>query len=274
MAEFDELDFLDPEEELGVRKAPGIKQYQLTRLRGYYQRAFQCALESPYYGFTLDEAGLRALEQGLAAQLDAPLQAVHGTLLPYLHREYTYSLARELAWKLAGNLEALRKGLSVPPYYGQAKTEWVYAEVWRTRLGPEDPAVRFLVQYAVYTGSPAGLFVKTDYPTGTEYTLARRFGVRKTQLSRVTHRALAGFLTYLKLESRTKGELDSPRVVKAKSSPAQQRANAQLMKERLSPVGCPYRLKPERPTCLTCEYIVDDPVRPCRLALRRRKVRG
>jgi hypothetical protein len=270
-----DMDFgLDATDLDDSQRTVGIKQYSYKVLKKSQNSVFRFMEENDIFGFELDKENLAYLASGLSDKLSAPYHAVWNTLYTYTGEQLTFDLALEISWRFAGNLSAVKKGLPINRYAGQAKMEWVFAEVWRAGYGPEDPVCRLVVEFLICTGSPAGHLIRTDYMAGTEVQMALKYGLDKTQAPAVRPRSFIGFHTYVKLVPREPGNPDLPRVAKTKCSEKQKGDNRRLTRVRWSPTGCPYGIKPTRLlTCMDCDHAMIDPIQPCPYAPKRRKKR-
>lgn len=70
--------------------------------------------------------------------------------------------ARRVAWRLAGNLERLRCGLSAPPWSSQQADEWVPLQVMKVLPDVNKRKKRgFTVTFRVLAGTPAPMMITT-----------------------------------------------------------------------------------------------------------------
>lgn len=108
-------------------------------------------------------------------------------------------VARELVWRLAGNIDRLRKGIPVPRWAGQVEAEWVPLQVMSVRLSVQKRTLTSgkvvkkpggWMRFRVLAGYPAGLevvkFVSTALASRMSPTLGfARWDREKFQWSQV-----------------------------------------------------------------------------------------
>jgi len=88
--------------------------------------------------------------------------------------------AIRLAWRLAGNLDRLRTGQSVPPWSAQRTDEWVPMQVLkvvRTKNSKGKPGV--MVTTRVLAGTPAPMKLMTFWNTGVAKYISSLIGFSK-----------------------------------------------------------------------------------------------
>ena len=84
------------------------------------------------------------------------------------------------AWRLAGNIDKLQAGLSVPPWFIQTQEEWLPVQIlsWQ----PDQTARRKptnTYRMRVLAGSAVPLYTTASWPTGFTRLLARQIGFTK-----------------------------------------------------------------------------------------------
>lgn len=110
-----------------------IPKFNLTRIRTVrqriYSRVFVGRLNEIMHGQML-LAAVRDLQRAIPA---ANRDAVAETLRVYVGEVLTEELCVQLCWRIAGNIDKLKRGLPVRPWAGQAVSEWMPLQLTRIR---------------------------------------------------------------------------------------------------------------------------------------------
>lgn len=245
-----------------------IHQYSYNLISGIYDRIFDRFMSSRYLGFEMTAEAVHALALDIAVEMKYPVYSVENSLKFYQGVQLSVPQLRKMAWALAGNSDKLRKGAAIELYRGQVLAEWVYVVIASAKRR-KDYEVEF--EYMCCGGSASGEYIRvrknyrTDLPR-----MALGMGISRKSIQYITSpRALVGMHTYFKLVPQESGVLDAPRRVKEKCSEVQSKINRTLLRARLNPTKCPYKLKPyEVTSCMQCDVPLHDPVKRCPFATR------
>jgi hypothetical protein len=139
--------------------APPLPNYPLKALFKLRDRILNEACFGLWY-LPIEGAAYARLAAGLHAVLKSraiPPAAILDALLPHVGDVLDGALGTQLAWRLAGNLAALKAGVPVGPWTCQRQLEWVPVQVLSgrpevTRFGKA--GYRYRLRYLA--GTPAG----------------------------------------------------------------------------------------------------------------------
>jgi hypothetical protein len=256
------------EEALSIKKK--IKQYSYKQVSGVYQRLLYLLCSSPHLGMEIGQQAVDDLSIDIAAEIKWPKYAVTASLSFYIGKVLSFDAAKSIAWSLAGNADRIHKGLAVELYRGQTAVEWVYVDLEAVRRIPDQDDVAEFV-YRCIGGGPAGREVHVRQDIRFKLlSQAIGFGIGQRDVKYITTpRALVGMHTYLKLVPREHGTLDTPRVVKSKTSEVQKKLNRKLLRDRVNPSNCPFGYKlGQIPSCMSCDVPRFDRTKRCPMATR------
>lgn len=132
---------------------------------------------SPCLGLSLIGNDLLHLQLHVAAALRVSLTVVEPSLVVLANRPLTRELAYRTAWRLAGNIDKLKKGLPVFEWVGQTDYEIVPVQVIASEPRTTKRG-RFMTVYraAVLIGSPAAMTLTMWWSRSFSAMLARRVG--------------------------------------------------------------------------------------------------
>lgn len=154
--------------------------------------------------------------------------------------------AQKLIGFIAGNYTTLREGLVPRAWVGceEELGEWALLRVDAVSDGYEDPQGRpgFYMRTDIMSGALAGRVLTAGYAQGVETRVAKKFGVQKKDLELAVPKILVGTVGFGYLCLGFHGH---PRARSFAATDTQRRTNRVLVKSRITPESCRYRLKPQ-----------------------------
>lgn len=134
----------------------------------------------PRYDVTIEEAVFRAVVDALRHRLPRAISGhtVYETSRQLLGRILTPQLAWEVAWRIAGNVDRLKRGIVVNPWVGQAEPEWVPVQVVRVDPArhPRRPEIGAAVVVQVMAGGCCPMRLESFWKRNLMGALAQRIG--------------------------------------------------------------------------------------------------
>ncbi len=176
------MDDLEPEEP-EPQALPPVPAFPLVRVSKLRKELAEVALLR-FYGCPIRGDNFQSLAATLAKSLKlkgAARDALADSLRYLLGRDFDMDVGRELAWRLAGNLERLKAGEPVPPWTAQRGLEWVPVQVTGGRKSwkkAEKGRMRFGWTYlfTVLAGSPTGRDIRQWWTTDKAAVVGARLG--------------------------------------------------------------------------------------------------
>ncbi len=129
------------------------------------------------YQVVCDAQVLNDWSNVLAERLKVPPMTIFDSMSFLVGRPITRDDAFRVAWRLAGGLDLLKQGRSLPPWSRQTGREEVLVYLHSFEAGTDNHH-RSLAKYTgtIYTGTPAGLEGLCAWPRSLLAAIARRVG--------------------------------------------------------------------------------------------------
>jgi hypothetical protein len=164
-----------PEEQVRPKDLPSVSLKKIFTLRDKLVDDVGVI----FYGEVLHAAKFNHLFERMQDALPSgiPAAALHSTLLPLLDKKLIHPDFHAMAWRIAGNLDTLKKGKSVPAWSGTADREWapiVLTRVYPVKLKDGKITNEFVVKFL--GGSPCGETAVKYWSSKFLPVLARRIG--------------------------------------------------------------------------------------------------
>lgn len=156
--------------------AEHVRAYNIPHIISLRRRLLDQAFFE-FLGMRLSGQGLQSLAVAVARILGVRYQFVFDSLAYLAGQQITADLAKDIAWRLAGNLHLLKAGEPVRPWSGQTFVEWVPVHVSAmrsTRNYKNQPAGEF--QLRVAAGSPCPMLIVKTLSAGFCSMVARHIG--------------------------------------------------------------------------------------------------
>ncbi len=165
--------------------------------------------------------------------------AISGSLIAELGRRLDDETRRDIAWRLAGNLAALKAGRAVGRWTVQREDEWVAAQI--ARATPESRGDRsqergWLFRFRILTGASATLTVKAWWSdrrcrfAAPLFGFSKPFSRSKIKLPYRDPRDMTGMRCALFIQSAL--SIDAPRFRRVEVVASMRTRNADLLKSR------------------------------------------
>lgn len=165
---------------------------------------------------------------------------VFETCRQLLDIELKPQLSLEFAWRLAGNVNALKAGKPVRPWASQVEDEWVPLQIVRVELGRNQyDELGHFVAIRVLAGSPCPKIIRRFFSRKFSNAMARRLGFSRRQ----GHYPFNDTLQFVNLRFLGKIEVDKcrdePKYGAVQCPQSMVDFNRDLLKLRLHITPCP-----------------------------------
>jgi hypothetical protein len=187
-------------------------------------------------------------------------QVLYKSLLSLVNTEITRNVVKTNTWRLAGNLDKLKRGIAVPAYTTQSNHEWVSVKIVRGQLSRSYRGkLGYTFDYRVHNGQPAGLRFKLFWSLRYMQFIAKSCGLkrgRKIDYHLVDGTELVGMRLYLLLDPELNKE-DGPGNYHFHVPPACKAANRKILKQRKRQIACPEGYALSEMPCYKCPFGYD-----------------
>ena len=168
---------------------------------------------------------------------NVPVEAVRESCMSLGGQALTARKCRELAWRLAANLETLRAGRPVTPWVRQDEPEWVAVQVTGARYAIQKRAADrrgrpgLDMRFTVLTGTPAATTIAEFWSDQKVDAVAYNIGFkRKPPMYKADRTEVFGCRFWALVEPRL--SLGGPKFYRVHATPAFEASNAALIKKR------------------------------------------
>jgi hypothetical protein len=177
------------------------------------------------------------------------------SIMDLVGKKLTRDLIRDTAWRLAGNMHKLRRGIPCPPFVRQTELEWCPVTIVRSTVGRAyDGKLGHFYEYRVMAGQAASLKFTTFWSVKYTRFVARSVGFRRTKKVRyklVDGAEMVRMRLYLLFDPKLSKE-DRPTAYHFYVPASVKKFNQELLKRRYRLIPCPLGFLRMEMACQHC----------------------